>query len=318
MKLVYVLLLLVLAVLFVSCGQDGDVEPVTVLPTSEAVQVEVAATLPATWEPVEAEIAATLPAAPTLVVTEVPVLVPTLSPTAVPTVELVPTLEVLDPGVRVVHDSLPSLEEFLALVQEAAAGVESVSYELKVVADVEDLGMSVAVGLEIVGDFQAPDRQHVSVLMMQGFFNIEMDMIVIGDDVYVKVPLSDKWELQGNVDGGLEGFDGMLESLRDVDVLEHLSLSGRGEVDGREVYFLEGEVGPELGDTVLGDLLDEVGTATLRYWFGVDDYLLYGSEMSVFEGELETKVSMKFWDYGKDLDIRAPDTAGRGLGEPDN
>ena len=140
-----------------------------------------------------------------------------------------------------------------------------------------------------------------------GTMDVQADLIVVGEDVYVRRHGEDYWKVHGLANGGFGNIDGMLKTVRDIAFLDGTSLLGREEVEGLEVYVLGGTVGPGVLESAWGDFFRGLDSARVRYLLGVKDYLLHGIDAEYRRGELVTKVSLRFRDHGKETDIRAPE-----------
>ena len=204
------------------------------------------------------------------------------------------------------------MEEVLGAANAAMQAAESGSVEIDITVET---GGGAGLGMRIAGDFQAPDRNRFTVRISQGGLSIELEMIVIGSDSWVKNPLTGAWE------GGAESptpFGNLLDyGAFNVDfapeVAAQFSLAVT-RLNGRRVYHVTGSV----TDKELVDLLDEAPvrgrTGVVEYWIGIDDSLVMRAEVRtespVGDGGAATKtrVVMTVSDYGKRVDIQAPDS----------
>ena len=305
----YLFLVFLLMVLVVGCSSD---EPI---PTFRAVTGTSPVTLGPEVSPVEVVTEILVDG---FISTEVPVELPAETPVVeeVPTVALVvPTVisEIPSPDVTevpVVGPELLSADHLLEALIAASTGVETGSYEMSVVSNVEVEGVEISVGLKISGDYQKPDRQQITAEVDASFFKIQVEMVMIGDVVYAKDPITGNWTaLYGDL--APRGFHDFLDVVQPSDLLEHLVLAGESVIDGRAVLDLEGEVPAE----ILGEDGEGIESLWVRYSIGLDDHLLYGSEIRMTdENTTVTTVTFRFFDYGKELDIQAPEVAVEDIG----
>ena len=201
---------------------------------------------------------------------------------------------------------LPSADDVLRRLIAASAGVETGSYEMSVSSDVKVEGLEVPVSMKIFGDYQEPDRQQVVVEVGVSFFKIQIEMVIIGDMVYVRDSFTGSWTIEE--DGSTtEGFHEFVDLIPASDLMGSVALVGESIVDGRRVLHLEGDVPAEL----LGEAGEGIESLWVRYSVGFDDHLMYGSEIRMTDDEGSvTTVTFRFFDYGKEVDIQAPEVAG--------
>ena len=87
----------------------------------------------------------------------------------------------------------------------ASDSVETGSYEMSITSDVKVEGLDMPVSMKIFGDYQEPDRQRVTAEVGVSFFKIQIEMVVIGDLVYVKDMFTGDWMVQEG-ESATEGF----------------------------------------------------------------------------------------------------------------
>ena len=170
--------------------------------------------------------------------------------------------------------------------------------------------------IRVTGDFQAPDRYHLTLQIGQGGISIKLEMITIGRENYIKNPLTSLWETEALP---LRPFNDLFEygafnTDFDPDTVAGFNLVGIVQLDDEHVYHLRG---PVTGDA-LADLLDDSPVqgrhGEVDYWIGIEDSLVRrvairtevpaGSDGSTSV----TEVVMTLSDYGKPVDIEAPDS----------
>ena len=171
-------------------------------------------------------------------------------------------------------------------------------------------------GMRIAGDFQSPDRNHFTLELSSGGISIKLEMIVIGGESYVKNPLTGAWEANPESPtpfGNVLAF-GAFNTDFDSEVVEGFTLVGEERLDGERVYHLKGPV----SGGALADLLDdsqvEDGEGEVEYWIGVEDFLVRkaGIQVEVPADDsgvdaFRMQVVMTLSDYGKSVDIQAPE-----------
>ena len=324
MALKYLFLVSLLCVFLVGCS---SAEPLPTLVFAESSPVVVAGSdvVPPTEMVVLTEIVVETP------VSEVVVLPDALVETPVPAVEIltdvpegmpvvpgfqeIPVVEIQTPDVPLTVPSVESVGEsglpralsVLGALSSRSDEFDMGSYELTVTSEVEAEGFSVPLRLRISGDYQGDDRQQLVAEVVVFFFKVDVEMVVIGDVLYVKDLLSDEWrveEMEGSASGGFHEFVNLVQV---ADLAAHLVLLKESVVDGRPVFHLEGEVPGELFEGIFD--ANDVGVESLhlQYLVGVEDSLLYGAEL-VMTGEdgRVTTVVLRLFDHGKHVDIQAP------------
>ena len=257
---------------------------------------------------------------------------PTRSPLPTPTSTPAPTnTPEPTPAPTEPPESL-SAQEVLEKASAAMAAVESGYAEVEIQTQLAEGPMPVAVDIQIVGDFQAPDRSQFNVTMATGGFTIETEFITVGTESYVKNPFNGEWNASPESPapfGNLLAL-GAVNLDFDPEVAGGFTLVGKEQLDGETVYRLQGVLS---GDD-LAKLLDgpqsALATSQVEYWIGVDDFLLreirFHIEQAV-EGTVDGPIvdaegapplsvfalsmdsGIKLSDYGKQVDIQAPEVS---------
>ena len=206
------------------------------------------------------------------------------------------------------ESALPSAVEVLEAMGTATAGVNTGSYELEVTTQVEAEGLEVPVSLKIWGDYQKPDRQKIVGEVGASFFKIRIEMVAIGDVLYVKDPITNEWEVQDAEESSTGGFHEFTTGFQSLDLAAYMTVVEESVVEDRAVFSLEGDVPVAVFGELVGEDDIGVGSMQVKYVVGVEDHLLYRAEVgSVDEDGVVTTVSMRFFDYGKEVDIQAPE-----------
>ena len=185
--------------------------------------------------------------------------------------------------------------------------LESFSYEMEVRVSSGDALLPETV-VSAHGSFLKPDRQRLSLNLRLGLLAIDMETVSIGEDLYVRDPLTGEWSLEPDalegayVQGGLfldQGFAG--------DVV----LVGDDFLDGEAVHHLQGVPDPLVLAGLLGAEAMEFHSAELDHWVGMEDLLFRRSVLRVVyvdeSGETLTLGAwVDFFGLGEPVDIEAP------------
>ena len=194
----------------------------------------------------------------------------------------------------------------------AMQAAESGSVEIDITVDTEG---GVALGMRIEGDFQAPDRNRFTLRISQGGISITLEQIVIGSDSYVKNPVTGQWEAgteSATPFGNLLAYGAFNLDFAPETAAEFTLRVTR--LNGERVYHVMGPV----TDMELVALLDDAPIrgrhGEVEYWIGIDDSLVrravIRTESPGGDGGAATKtrVVMTVSDYGKSVNIQAPDS----------
>ena len=78
------------------------------------------------------------------------------------------------------------------------ANAGSFHFELETVVTISAGGFEADVPLSFVGDYRAPNSVQGKAVMSQGTFDVESDIVIIGDTIYATNPETGEWggELQ--------------------------------------------------------------------------------------------------------------------------
>ena len=174
--------------------------------------------------------------------------------------------------------------------------------------------------MHITGDFQTPDRSQTITEIRAGVFTINLEMILIGVDPYIRPVGTDAWsdpsespipfldEVPFAASGNILSF-GAFTTDFDPEVLAGFTLVGEELVNGERTYYVRGTV----GGPALADLLDspaaEDEMANMGFWIGVDDSRIRKvSILPAGSGDTSTlmRVTATVSDYDKAVDIQAP------------
>ena len=143
--------------------------------------------------------------------------------------------------------------------------LDSFHFDMAIEIGLETPGASIVLPVTFAGDFQSPDRIRGEITVQLGFFNIESEIVGIGETVYVKDSDTGLWDV--STDGSAllarpEEFVGV-----ESDLLRDLELIRIEEMDGTDVYVIAGTALP-------GALSEGQDETDVTYWIGVRDGLL--------------------------------------------
>jgi hypothetical protein len=176
--------------------------------------------------------------------------------------------------------------------------------------------------VEMEGDYVAPDS--LKMTMTANFAGEEspvIELVKIGDTVYVKDPESQQWMMEDEVESyqELAGTEDFASSATEfIDVFEGSSLLSDEEIDGVLCYHIKGIVDA----TKLEDFSTDVAPMDMldaELWIGKKDYLV---RQMIFEVQADTSDSdteipvtggsfsftFKFSKYNEPIAIEAPKT----------
>ena len=293
-------------------GQQTDPTPsaTTVMPSPTPTQAPTVNPGPAptiestpTPTPVPAPTATSAPTAepaatPTPTSTSTPT--PTPEPTATPAPELQTAQEVLDAA------------------SAAMASVETGSVRMEVESTL-DGPIFFETKIVVHGDFQAPDRSRFTTVATSGGLPLEYDSVVIGMEGYQENPFSGEWEASSDafIFLGEASRLGKLDLGLETEVVELITLVGVVDLDGVSVYYLNGALPADAAADLVGDssLENKAYDAPVEteMWIGVEDFLVrkLGVRFKQTEPTSGTSLAgqtiMTFSDYGKAVDIQAPE-----------
>ncbi len=194
-----------------------------------------------------------------------------------------------------------------ALLRSAAERTER-AQSFHFVLEHENGATQIVRGLEMEraeGDVAGADRLSVEIKASLGPLNLELSIIVIGDDAWITNPLTRRWEREqisiSEVFDPANGVTGLMRAAAGARV------AGSDSVGGVSTYRVEATV--DSGDvTLFGD--PRPGTELrARVWIGVDDPLVYRIELvgAVTAGEpddLVRRITLSRFD--EDIEIVPP------------
>ena len=292
-------------------------------PTPEATPDTTDAPMPGPTDTPEPTPAPTVAPSPAATKTPAPTPEPTAEPTPAPTPEATPettpdpTPEPTPEPAPTPQPPPPSAAELLNAATDAMQTVQSGYVDMELVTKTGG-ETPLELVLHVKGDFQAPDRSHVTTQVASGGINITLEMILIGDNVYIRNPLSRAWEDadQSLFSGALplDAFSNVLSfgaftTDFNPEVLAGFTLVGEEPIGGERTFYVRGTVAGE----TLADLLDspvaEGEMANVGFWIGVGDFRIRKvSILPTGSGDTSTltRVTATVSGYDKPVDIQAP------------
>ncbi len=255
----------------------------------------------------------------TPVPTPSPTPAPTVTPISVPSPTPRPTATPATSAPQV-HTPTPDPSngadagDILAAALDALAEAESYHFLVEAVITVKEEGTTLELPFTFEGDFQQPDRVRGDMTMSLGFFSIETEIVLIGEDYYAKNPATGEWEANSTA---LEAFPEPIAMFAMPGTLTSLTaeptLVGIEDLDGAEAYRLRlSGAGLELG-------ADE--PITLDLWVDLEELKLRRIEASVagvssdaaaeasnelLSGNLTVEVEAVIGNYDAPVDIQPP------------
>ena len=147
--------------------------------------------------------------------------------------------------------------------------VESMHLEMHAEVIISAGGTETSLPLELVGDYQAPDRFRSNLNVNLGFFSFETETIAIGDDIYTTDPLTGEWtrEEAGAASSFTLPAPGDFATGVDLALVNPVLLDITVAEDGVEVFLLSGAPPPDVFGS--GGALSDA-----EFSVGVDDFLI--------------------------------------------
>ena len=261
--------------------------------------------------------------APTASPTPAPTATPVPTATPAPTATRVPTATpapaaIPAPTATAVTAPAPAsgqdAAEIVSAALDALAEAESYHFLVEAVIEVEEEGTTLELPFTFDGDFQQPDRLRGEMTMSLGFFSVETEIVLIGEDYYAKNPISGEWEANSST---LDAFPQPIAMFAMPGTLTSLTadpvLVGIEDLDGTQAYRLR-VTGDGLG---LG--VDE--PITLDLWVDLEELKLRRIEASLADvssgatagasdgllsGNLTLELNAVIGNYDAPVDIQPP------------
>ena len=215
---------------------------------------------------------------------------------------------------------LPSAQEVLNAVTVAMSGVTTAHVESEITVQVGLGGTSLDIKAEVAGDLVVPDRSHLTMKVATVDITVEFEIITIGNDSYLKNPVTGEWETntESALPLGIETFSmGAFGTDFQPEVSADFTLTGIEELAGERVYHLSGAVtGADLAE-LMDDQSASQGEANVQYWVGVDDYLVRKTDVVFEDSSTDPLTGVAFMnqvtyvtilsDYNRPVTIEKPE-----------
>lgn len=167
----------------------------------------------------------------------------------------------------------PTAQEILGEASNKLANLESLHFKL----DAEGGGFTVGPGLtasSLEGDVLKPDRLHVKGKTNIAGMALELNIIAVGDQIYLANPLTRQWEKLSADTGAtvprVLGSDGVARVLNSA---SNVKRNEDATVDGVTNYHVAGELDPAALASIFGTA---AGPAPVpgEIWIGKEDFLV--------------------------------------------
>ena len=184
---------------------------------------------------------------------------------------------------------------------------------------------SCMISVEIEGDYVAPDKVHMTLVMeMNGETSPAIEVIAIGDDIYALDPETGEWMRDEEVAeyenyAGLEEF--ALGSVEYMKAFEGTSMLEDEDINGIPCFHIQGIINPENMIDAAQELIpDETEPMTAELWIGKNGYLVHqmviGIELKENSEDTEIPINAgsfnftyQFSQHNEPITIEAPDLA---------
>lgn len=139
---------------------------------------------------------------------------------------------------------------------------------------------SCMISVEIEGDYIEPDKLQMSLVVeMNGEQSPRIEVIMIGEEIYVKDPETRQW-MRGEDVAAYEDYAGLEEfalgSIEYMKAFEGTSILGDEEINGISCYHIKGIVRPEnMIDTAQELIPPDSEALDAELWIGKNDYLVH-------------------------------------------
>ena len=197
--------------------------------------------------------------------------------------------------------------EIIAKSSEKMEAINSFHFVLDQVGG----GTPIAMGLEMskaVGDVVRPDRLKTTISgKMRGMF-LEVQIITVGEEIYMTNPLTGKWELlpaQFNILGVFDPNNGIAAIMKGIAALTKLSDEDMG---GVVCYHLSGSIAStDLRQIIVSSV--EGVTIHVEVWIGKEDFLVRNIKLEgkITEAEVEGIIrTLKLSNFNEEVSIEVP------------
>ena len=208
------------------------------------------------------------------------------------------------------EDGSPSAQEIVDRSQEATGEVESFHFTLEL-GDVPLAGSGLSIS-SAEGDIAVPDRVRASFSGSFGGIGIESELVIVGDEDFLKDPLTGRWRTLDIGASPLDYFDPASGVIAVMGSVEELELAGTEDVQGAPAYRLTGTASARDLSGLLA-VAPSDRSVPVQLWVGRDDYLLRRLRVDgpVADGEPEDVVrTIEISRHDEPVEIEKPEVAG--------
>lgn len=207
----------------------------------------------------------------------------------------------------------PSAQEILQAAAEAMAGVSSYRFAIlinMILAGLDAVPEPIAVDMDFSGQVVMPDRMQAKLIMSALDVEEETELIVVGDQAFVKDPETDAWQESPQAQAPLDPAD--LARIDPVEIKDVVFV-GEETLGDATVYHLSGMAAFPLDLASLG--VGEVETELpASYWIDTQDMRLVqgtvGGDIRLTEPvplTITVAITMALSDYDLPVTIEAPE-----------
>ena len=195
-----------------------------------------------------------------------------------------------------------------ALLERAAIRMEGVAafrFEL----DHANGTSEIVLGIQMEhaeGAVAGPDRLEVEVKGKFLSLNVEVGVVILPDESFLRSPITGNWERENvNIDAFFDPADGVTALMRTI---EGAVVAGTERIDGIEVVRLRASI--DTGElTLFGEDTLAGETVDAEVWIGLDDPLVYRLELEgpvLFSDNEDIRRRLDLSDFDGDIVIEAP------------
>lgn len=200
-----------------------------------------------------------------------------------------------------------SASEIISKSSEKMEAINSFHFVLDQVGG----GTPIAMGLEMtnaVGDVVRPDRLKATISGKLSGMYLEVQIITVGEEMYMTNPLTGKWELLPTQFSVLKVFDpntGIAAILKGIVDLAKLSDE---EMEGAICYHLSGSIDSDELRPITVSSVEGV-TIPIEVWIGEEDFLVRHIKLEgkITEAEVEGIIrTLKLSNFNEEVSIEVP------------
>jgi hypothetical protein len=172
-------------------------------------------------------------------------------------------------------------------------------------------GTPIAMGLEMtnaIGDVVRPDRMKATISgKLSGMF-LEVEIITVGEDIYMTNPLTGKWELLPVQFSILEVFDPNTGIAAIMKGMVDLARLDDEKIEGVSCYHLSGSIASDELRPITVTSVEGVAIP-IEVWIGEEDFLVRHIKLEgkITESEVEGIIrTIKLSSFNEEVSIEVP------------